>query len=98
VQRALDRSIKQIISAIKITIEETPPELLADVMTNGIYLAGGGSLLRGLDTLISKETKMPCKIIDDPLTVVVRGAGIALENIETLAEVMSKDEEGEAFT
>jgi len=98
VQRALDRSVKQIVAAIKVTIEETPPELLSDVMTNGIYLAGGGSLLRGLDTLISKETKMPCNIIDDPLTSVVRGAGIALENIETLAEVMSKDEEGEAYT
>lgn len=93
VQRALDRSIKLIIGAIKVTIEETPPELLADVMTNGIYLAGGGSLLRGLDTLISKETKMPCKIIDDPLTSVVRGAGIALENIDTLSELMAKDEE-----
>ena len=98
VQRALDRSVKQIIAAIKVTIEETPPELLADVMSNGIYLAGGGSLLKGLDVLISKETKMPCNIIDDPLTAVVRGAGIALENIETLAEVMSKDEEGEAYT
>lgn len=95
VQRALDKSVKQIISAIKTTIEETPPELLSDVMSNGIYLAGGGSLLRGLDTLISRETKMPCKIIDDPLTAVVRGAGIALENIETLAQVMSRDEEGE---
>jgi rod shape-determining protein MreB len=95
VLRALDRSIKQIVAAIKITIEETPPELLADVMSNGIYLSGGGSLLRGLDVLISRETKMPCKIIDDPLTTVVRGAGIALENIETLSEVMSKDEEGD---
>ena len=95
VQRALDKSVKQIIAAIKTTIEETPPELLADVMSNGIYLSGGGSLLRGLDVLISKETKMPCKIIDDPLTAVVRGAGMALENIETLSEVMLRDEEGE---
>ena len=95
VQRALDRSVKQIVAAIKTTIEETPPELLSDVMTNGIHLAGGGSLLRGLDVLIARETKIPCKIIDDPLTAVVRGAGIALENIETLAEVMSKDEEGD---
>src|SRR3989338_3164364 len=55
VQRALDRSVKQIVSAIRTTIEETPPELLADVMSNGIYLAGGGSLLRGLDTLIARE-------------------------------------------
>lgn len=98
VQRALDRSVRQIVLAIKTTIEETPPELLADVMTNGIYLAGGGSLLKGLDLLIARETKMPCKIIDDPLTSVVRGAGIALENIEKLSEVMSKDEEEEAFT
>ena len=96
VQRALDKSVKQIIAAVKTTIEETPPELLADIMSNGIYMAGGGSLLRDLDALISRETKMPCKIIDDPLTVVVRGAGIALENIETLAEVMSKDENWES--
>jgi rod shape-determining protein MreB len=96
VYRALDRSVKQIIAAIKTTIEETPPELLADVMSNGIYLAGGGSLLGGLDVLISRETKMPCKIIDDPLTAVVRGAGIALENIETLSEVMSRDDENDA--
>jgi len=95
IQRALDRSVKQIVLAIKTTIEETPPELLADVMTNGIYLAGGGSLLRGLDTLISKETKMPCKIIDDPLTSVVRGSGLVLENIEQLADILSKDEDSD---
>jgi len=92
IQRALDRSVKQIVLAIKTTIEETPPELLSDVMTNGIYLAGGGSLLRGLDTLIAKETKMPCKIIDDPLTSVVRGAGLALENIDVLADLIAKEE------
>ncbi len=97
VQRALEKSVRQIVTAIKTTIEETPPELLADVMTNGIFLAGGGSMLKDLDVLISKETKMPCKIVDDPLTSVVRGAGIALENIETLSEVMSKDNEEEAF-
>ena len=97
VQRALERSVKQIVAAIKTTIEETPPELLADVMTNGIYLAGGGSLLRGLDILISKETKMPCKIIDDPLTSVVRGSGIALENVDTLANLVQKDEEWETL-
>ena len=93
IQRALEKSVKQIIAAIKTTIEETPPELLADVMTNGIYLAGGGSLLKGLDVLIANETKMPCTIIDDPLTSVVRGSGIALDNIQTLSDLMSKDEE-----
>lgn len=93
IQRALERSVKQIIAAIKTTIEETPPELLADVMTNGIYLAGGGSLLRGLDVLIARETKMPCKIIDDPLTSVVRGSGLALENIDMVVDLITKDEE-----
>lgn len=93
IQRALERSVRQIVAAIKTTIEETPPELLADVMTNGIYLAGGGSLLKGLDALIARETKMPCKIIDDPLTSVVRGSGIALENIDTLAGLMEKDDD-----
>ena len=93
IQRALERSVRQIIVAIKTTIEETPPELLSDVMTNGIYLAGGGSLLKGLDTLIAHETKMPCKIIDDPLTSVVRGCGLALENLDSLADLMEKDED-----
>jgi rod shape-determining protein MreB len=93
IQRALERSVKQIVAAIKTTIEETPPELLSDVMTNGIYLAGGGSLLKGLDFLIAKETKMPCRIIDDPLTSVVRGCGLALENLDSLASIMQKDEE-----
>lgn len=93
IQIALEKSVKQIVSAIKTTIEETPPELLADIMTNGIYLAGGGSLLKGLDTLISQETKMPCKIIDDPLTSVVRGCGKALENIENLANLVSSEED-----
>jgi len=93
IQRALEKSVKQIITAVKTTIEETPPELLSDVMSNGIYLAGGGSLLKGLNVLIAKETKIPCKIIEDPLTAVVRGAGVALENIETLADVMAREEE-----
>ena len=95
IKRALEKSVKQIIVAIKTTIEETPPELLADVMSNGIHLAGGGSLPKGLDILITKETKIPCKIIEDPLTAVARGAGMALENLDTLAEVMTEEEEQE---
>ena len=95
IQRALEKSVKQIVFAIKTTIEETPPELLADVMTNGIHLAGGGSLLKGLDILIARETKIPCRIVEDPLTAVVRGGGVALENIEMLSEVMSRSDEDE---
>jgi rod shape-determining protein MreB len=88
VRRALEKSVRRIVSEIKTAIEETPPELLADVMAKGIYLAGGGSLLKGLDVLIQKETKMPTRIIEDPMTAVVRGAGMVLENLDELHEVL----------
>ena len=92
IRRALQKSIRQIVNEIKLTIEETPPELLADIMQRGINLAGGGSLLRGLDTLLTKETKIPVKVVEDPLTAVVRGAGQVLENLDILAEVLSETE------
>ena len=88
IRRALERSVRQIVNAVKLMIEETPPELLADIMKRGIHLAGGGALLRKLDTLITKETKIPTKIIDDPMTAVVRGAGLVLENLDKLQEVL----------
>jgi rod shape-determining protein MreB len=93
IRRALEKSVKQIVDMIKMTIEETPPELLADIMSKGIHLGGGGSMLRGLDVLITKETKIPCKIIDDPLTAVARGAGMVLENLDELQEVLVDSEE-----
>ena len=93
IRRALEKSVKQIVDEIKATVEETPPELLADVMSKGIYLAGGGSLLKDLDTLITKETKIPAKIIDDPLTAVARGAGMVLEKLDELQEVLIETEE-----
>jgi rod shape-determining protein MreB len=93
IRRAMEKSIRQIVNEIKSTIDETPPELLADIMVNGIYLAGGGALLRGLDTLIQKETKIPTKIIEDPMTAVVRGAGIVLENLDQLEEVLVETKE-----
>ncbi|MBL7150018.1 MAG: rod shape-determining protein [Candidatus Pacebacteria bacterium] len=92
IRRALKKSVGQIIAAIKTTVEETPPELLADVMERGIYLAGGGSLLRGLDILVAKETKIPTKIVDDPLTAMVRGGGLVLENLDELHEVLMETE------
>jgi len=88
VREAISKSIKQIINTIKITIEETPPELLSDIMQRGIFLTGGGSLVRNLDKLITKETKIPTKLVEDPLTAVVRGAGVVLENLDDLAEVL----------
>jgi rod shape-determining protein MreB and related proteins len=88
IRKALEKSVKEIIASIKTTIEETPPELLSDIMTKGIYLMGGGGLLRGLDLLITEETKIKTKIADDPLTAVARGAGFVLENIDELQEVL----------
>ena len=93
IRRALSKSIRQILTAIKTTVEETPPELLADIMAKGIYLAGGGSQLKGLDILIQEEIKMPVKIIEDPVTAVVRGAGMVLENIDDLHDVLAESEE-----
>ena len=88
VREALAKSVREIVEAIKITIEETPPELVADIMERGIYLAGGGALLKGLDEMIRRETKMPVHIADDPLTAVARGTGLVLEDIDALKEVL----------
>jgi len=89
IRKAMEKSINQIIEATKATIEATPPELIADVIKEGIYLVGGGALLKGLDVLLSQATKIPVKIIEDPLTAVVRGGGIVLENIEELKQVLT---------
>lgn len=88
VRRALSKSITTIVEAVKVTIEETPPELLADIMERGIVLAGGGALLRELDTLISQATQTKVFIADDPLTCVARGTGVVLEDLETLESVL----------
>ena len=88
IRAALASSVNTIVTAIKTTVEETPPELLADIMKQGIVLAGGGSLLRRFDELVAKETRMPVIIAEDPLTAVVRGIGVVLENIDKLQEVL----------
>jgi len=93
IRKAMEKSIRQIVNEIKIAIEETPPELLADVMTRGIHLCGGGALLRGLDILVQKETKIPTKIIEDPMTTVVRGAGLVLEELDRLHDVLVETKE-----
>lgn len=88
IRKAIARSVRSIVIAIKNTIEETPPELIADLLNRHIYLAGGGSLLRGLEDLIAHDIKIPVKIVDDPLTSVVRGCGFVLEHLDTLNEVL----------
>lgn len=93
IRKAMDRSVRQIVSEIKAAVEQTPPELLADIMAKGIYLSGGGALLRNLDILIAKETKIPTAMVEDPLTAVVRGAGMVLENLDELQEVLVETDE-----
>lgn len=88
IRQALSRSVRTIVNSIKSVVEETPPELVSDIMEKGITLAGGGALLRGLDKLIADETAMPVQVADDPLTAVVRGTGIVLEDLDTLKEVL----------
>lgn len=88
VRKAIAKSVNAIVDAIKATIEETPPELVADIMDKGIILAGGGALLRGLDRLIAQATQTPVHIADDPLTCVVRGTGVVIEDLDSLSQVL----------
>jgi rod shape-determining protein MreB len=88
VREALQRSISSIVEAVKDAVEATPPELISDIIEQGIVLAGGGSLLRGFDHVISQATQIRTKLCDDPLTAVVRGTGFVLEDLEAVQEVL----------
>ncbi len=87
--KALDKSINRIEDAIIETLSSTPPELAADIYNSGIYMAGGGSMLRGLDKRISMKTELPVFITEDPLKVVVKGTGIALKSLDKFDFLMS---------
>ncbi len=93
IREAISRTIRQIIENIKITLESTPPELVADIYEHGIVLTGGGALLRGLDKEIAQETKIPVRVADDPLIALVRGTGILLAKPDLLAKVVSPNTE-----
>ena len=88
--RILKRENREIVDAVKRTLERTPPELAADIIDRGIMLAGGGALLRGLDTLISHETGIVTHVAADPLSCVVLGTGRVLENFKQLERVFSR--------
>ena len=88
-REALLECLVKITSAIKETLERTPPELSADIIDQGITLAGGGAMLRGLDRLINEETGIPVYIAERPLDCVVDGTGKLLENIEELHDVLN---------
>ncbi len=87
IRESLQEPLRAILEVIKISLERTPPELAADLIDHGIVMAGGGSLLRGLDKLISEETGLPVHITDDPVTAVAKGTGIVLSEIQYLKKV-----------
>ena len=88
VREALSHSIRVITNTIKTIVEETPPELIADIMGRGIILAGGGSLIRGIDKLFANQTSIPVRLMEDPLTAVARGTGVVLDDMEHLQDVL----------
>jgi rod shape-determining protein MreB len=88
---ALTDPLNSIVSAVKSALEQTPPELAADIAEKGMVLTGGGALLRDIDRLLMEETGLPVVIADDPLTCVVRGSGKALENVDRLGSIFTND-------
>ncbi len=87
IREAIEDQVAKIVSAIKATLDETPPDLVADLSRTGIVLAGGGALLKGFSERLMKETGMPVRVADDPLYSVVHGAGRCVENIEMLKQI-----------
>ena len=88
IRAALAKSLKAIVEAVKEVVEVSPPELVGDVLRRGIYLCGGGSLLRGVDQLIAKDLTVNAAVVDDPLTCVARGTGIAVENFDQYKQIL----------
>lgn len=90
VRKSISEQVDTIVETVRIALEQTPPELAADIVDRGIVLTGGGALLKGLDVLLREETKLPITITEDSLSTVVLGSGKALDNMSVLREVMIK--------
>jgi rod shape-determining protein MreB len=90
VREALAEPVSQIVAAVKTALEQTPPELAADIVDRGIVMTGGGSLLRGLDVLLKEETNLPINVVEDPLTCVVLGCGKILSNLHQYERIIMK--------
>jgi len=93
IREAMKEPFESIIHAIKETLEETPPELAADLTERGITMAGGGSLIRGIDRAIRKEIDVPVRLAEDPLTCVARGTGLVIENLDKFKDALESDED-----
>jgi rod shape-determining protein MreB len=87
IRKAIAEQVDSIVQAVRIALEQTPPELAADIVDRGIVLTGGGGLLKGLDQLLREETSLPIIVVDDPLSTVVMGSGKVLDNMDVLKEV-----------
>ena len=92
IKEAISVSIEQLVDSVKGVLESTPPEIISDIMHKGIVLSGGGALLQGMRELLEQELKIPIYLADDPLTAVVRGTGIILEDMERYQDVLLDDE------
>ncbi len=87
IRKALSERVDAIVQAVRVALEQTPPELAADIVDRGIVLTGGGALLKGIDQLLREETSLPITVVDDPLSTVVLGSGRALDSLDILKEV-----------
>ncbi|MBO4794139.1 MAG: rod shape-determining protein, partial [Deltaproteobacteria bacterium] len=87
IRKALSEQVDQIIQTVRTALEQTPPELAADIVDRGIVLTGGGALLRGLEQRLREEASLPITFVDDPLSAVVLGTGRALDNLDILGDV-----------
>lgn len=94
IRKAIEEPVAAIVDAVKVTLDKTPPELSADIMTQGIVLTGGGALLHGLDVRLQAETGMPIIIAPDPLNCVALGSGMCLEEFEALRQVLITSSSG----
>ncbi len=88
IREAMAQSIETIVESTRLVLETTPPEILADIMKRGIFLVGGGALIKGLDTLLIETLNIPVAVADDPLTAIARGAGIVLEDLDKYRSVL----------
>ncbi len=93
IREAMASSIERLIEGAREVLETTPPEIVADIMRRGIYIFGGGALIKGLDALLAEVLKIPVHIADEPLTAVARGAGIIVENLESFEEVLIQNQD-----
>jgi rod shape-determining protein MreB len=92
VREATAISINSILESTKEVLEITPPEIVSDIMHRGIYLVGGGALIKGLDELLSEYLKLPVYVAEDPLTAVARGTGVVLENIDDFKDILIEND------